>query len=108
MRKAINEDCGGIIRGAASILRVNISSGWLWGWMGISVVNWGLATVMDLLVGPPEAEDLSAYCKTRCGLDVSEVSELSEVPRRTLYDWWRNRRRAVELIVKGLASEHKK
>ncbi|HGK7311011.1 TPA: hypothetical protein ACJ51G_000989 [Aeromonas hydrophila subsp. hydrophila] len=57
---------------------------------------------------PPEAEDLSAYCKTRCGLDVSEVSELSEVPRRTLYDWWRNRRRAVELIVKGLASEHKK
>lgn len=60
----------------------------------------------DGLAGrPPETEDLSAYCKTRCGMDVSKVSELSEVPRRTLYDWWRNRRRAVELIVKGLAAK---
>ncbi|RAI98850.1 hypothetical protein [Aeromonas salmonicida] len=55
-----------------------------------------------------EAEELSTYCKKNCGLDVSEVSVLSEVPRRTLYDWWRNRRRAVELIVKGLDAEQKK
>lgn len=55
-----------------------------------------------------EAEELSTYCKKNCGLDVSEVSVLSDVPRRTLYDWWRNRRRAVELIVKGLAAEQRK
>lgn len=57
---------------------------------------------------PPGTDDLSAYCKTRCGMDVTEVVELSEVPRRTLYDWWRSRRRAVELIVAGLAAEYGK
>lgn len=50
-------------------------------------------------------EDLSEYCKKNCGLDAKEVADRAEVPRRTFYDWWGTRRRAVELIVKGLASE---
>ena len=53
-----------------------------------------------------EAEDLSTYCRDNCGLDVSTVAQRAGLPRRTLYDWWRNRRRVVELIVKGLAVEN--
>lgn len=52
-----------------------------------------------------ETEDLSSYCRDNCGLDVSTVAERAGLPRRTLYDWWRTRRRVVELIVKGLAAE---
>ncbi len=48
-----------------------------------------------------EAEDLSTYCRDNCGLDVSTVALRAGLPRRTLYDWWRTRRRVVELIVKG-------
>ncbi|MEG1210023.1 MAG: hypothetical protein RSE29_02765 [Leclercia sp.] len=55
-----------------------------------------------------EAEDLSTYCRDNCGLDVSTVAQRAGLPRRTLYDWWRNRRRVVELIVKGLAVENQK
>lgn len=54
-----------------------------------------------------EAEDLSIYCRDNCGLDVSTVALRAGLPRRTLYDWWRTRRRVVELIVKGLAAEQK-
>ncbi len=54
-----------------------------------------------------EAEDLSTYCRDNCGLDVSAVALRAGLPRRTLYDWWRTRRRVVELIVKGLAAEQK-
>ncbi|UZE58152.1 hypothetical protein ONR73_14640 [Aeromonas veronii] len=52
-----------------------------------------------------DLEDLSTYCKKICGLDVGEVAKKSNVPRRTLYDWWKNRRKTVELIVKGIAIE---
>lgn len=51
------------------------------------------------------AQELSRYCKENCGLDAKEVADIAEVPRRTFYDWWKNRRRAVELIVKGVSAE---
>lgn len=52
--------------------------------------------------------DLSAYCKANCGLDAKEVADYAQVPRRTFYDWWKSRRRAVELIVSGIKSEREK
>lgn len=52
-----------------------------------------------------EQADLSQYCKDNCGLDAKEVADLAQVPRRTFYDWWKSRRRAVELIVLGLKTE---
>lgn len=52
-------------------------------------------------------EDFSDYCKEHCGLDATEVAETSKVPRRTLYDWWRTRPRAVVLIVEGIATERR-
>ncbi len=52
-----------------------------------------------------DKDDLSSYCKENCGLDAKETADKAEVPRRTFYDWWKNRRRAVELIVKGIKAE---
>jgi predicted transcriptional regulator len=52
-----------------------------------------------------EKAELSKYCKTNCGLDAKEVADLAQVPRRTFYDWWSGRRRAVELIVLGIKAE---
>jgi predicted transcriptional regulator len=52
-----------------------------------------------------EKDELSKYCKNNCGLDATEVADLAQVPRRTFYDWWSGRRRAVELIVKGIKAE---
>lgn len=52
-----------------------------------------------------EKVELSKYCKTNCGLDAKEVADLAQVPRRTFYDWWTGRRRAVELIVLGVKAE---
>lgn len=60
---------------------------------------------MDKIMTNLEDLDLSTYCKKICGLDAGEVAKASDVPRRTLYDWWKNRRRAVELIVKGISTE---
>lgn len=52
-----------------------------------------------------EIDELSRYCKTNCGLDAKEVADRAKVPRRTFYDWWTGRRRAVELIVLGIKTE---
>jgi len=52
-----------------------------------------------------ERPDLSHYCKSTCGLEAKDVAAIANVPRRTLYDWWQNRRRVVELIVKGIKHE---
>ncbi|AZG35398.1 MULTISPECIES: hypothetical protein [Shewanella] len=52
-----------------------------------------------------EQGEFSKYCKANCGLDATEVADLAQVPRRTFYDWWKTRRRAVELIVLGLKIE---
>ncbi|MEH6454787.1 MAG: hypothetical protein V7749_00565 [Cocleimonas sp.] len=52
-----------------------------------------------------EQPDLSQYCKDNCGLDAKEVADLAQVPRRTFYDWWKSRRRTVELLVLGIKTE---
>ena len=52
-----------------------------------------------------EQDELSRYCKDNCGLDAKEVADYAKVPRRTFYDWWKGRRRAVELIVLGIKHE---
>jgi hypothetical protein len=52
-----------------------------------------------------EQADLSQYCKDNCGLDAKEVADLAQVPRRTFYDWWKSRRRTVELLVLGIKTE---
>lgn len=52
-----------------------------------------------------ETLSLSSYCRQQCGLDAEDVAEMAGVSRRTFYDWWRNRRRAVELIIKGIQME---
>lgn len=51
--------------------------------------------------------ELSIYCKENCGLNAKEVADLAEVPRRTFYDWWIYRRKAVELIIDGINSRRK-
>jgi hypothetical protein len=50
----------------------------------------------------------SKYCKDTCGFDATEVADLAQVPRRTFYDWWKSRRRVVELIVLGIKTEKSK
>ncbi len=55
-----------------------------------------------------DSAELSRYCKDNCGLEAKEVADYARVPRRTFYDWWKARRRAVELIVKGIKSEQNK
>ena len=52
-----------------------------------------------------EKEELSEYCREKCGLDAKQVADIAQVPRRTFYDWWTGRRRAVELIVLGVKTE---
>lgn len=52
-----------------------------------------------------DKSELSKYCKDNCGLDAKEVADYAKVPRRTFYDWWKNRKRAVELIVNGIKLE---
>ncbi|WP_299496397.1 hypothetical protein [uncultured Shewanella sp.] len=52
-----------------------------------------------------EQNELSRFCKDNCGLDAKEVADYAQIPRRTFYDWWKNRRRAVELIVLGIKTE---
>ncbi|CAH0543293.1 hypothetical protein [Vibrio marisflavi] len=47
-------------------------------------------------------EAFSAYCREQLGLDVKEVANIAEVPRRTFYDWWESRNKAVRLIVAGI------
>jgi predicted transcriptional regulator len=54
-----------------------------------------------------EQQELSAYCKKECGLEAKEVADYAEVPRRTFYDWWNGRRRAVQLIVMGIKYDQK-
>lgn len=46
--------------------------------------------------------ELSQYCKENCGLDAKQVADYAQIPRRTFYDWWKSRRKAVELIVIGV------
>lgn len=52
-----------------------------------------------------EEIDLSRYCKDNCGMDAKEVADYAQVPRRTFYDWWGTRKRAVKLIIKGIKAE---
>lgn len=52
-----------------------------------------------------QTEAFSKYCRENVGLDATEVADLAKVPRRTFYDWWTTRRRAVELIVNGIKRE---
>lgn len=47
-------------------------------------------------------EAFSAYCRQELGLDAKEVADIAQVPRRTFYDWWQTRRKAVELIIEGI------
>lgn len=52
-----------------------------------------------------QTEAFSKYCRENVGLDAKEVADLAKIPRRTFYDWWTTRRRAVELIVNGIRRE---
>lgn len=52
-----------------------------------------------------EKLELSKYCKINCGLDAKQVADYAKVPRRTFYDWWSSRKKAVELIVRGIKAE---
>lgn len=47
-------------------------------------------------------DELSAFCKKECGMDAKAVADYAEIPRRTFYDWWSSRRKAVQLIIKGI------
>lgn len=47
-------------------------------------------------------DELSAFCKKECGMDAKAVADYAEIPRRTIYDWWNSRRKAVQLIIKGI------
>jgi hypothetical protein len=49
--------------------------------------------------------ELSRYCKDNCGLDAKAAADYAEIPRRTFYDWWGTKRRAMELVIKGIGSE---
>lgn len=50
-------------------------------------------------------DELSAFCKKECGMDAKAVADYAEIPRRTFYDWWSSRRKAVQLIIKGIKHE---
>lgn len=50
-------------------------------------------------------DDLADFCRSSCGLDVTEVAEETGVPRRTLYRWWESRRTVVELMVIGITAK---
>lgn len=52
-----------------------------------------------------EESDLSRFCKDNCGLDAKEVADYAGIPRRTFYDWWKSRNKAVKLMVKGIKAE---
>jgi hypothetical protein len=52
-----------------------------------------------------EIDDLPTYCQMIAGISINHLIILSGVPRRTLYDWWKTKRRVVELIVQGLKYE---
>ena len=54
-----------------------------------------------------ENTELSQYCKDNCGLDAKETADYAGVPRRTFYDWWDGRNKAVKLIVLGIKTELK-
>jgi len=55
-----------------------------------------------------KTDAFSEYCKANCGLDATKVADLAQVPRRTFYDWWKSRSRAVELIVLAIKIEKSK
>ncbi len=50
-------------------------------------------------------DGLTHECKSRCGLDVDEVAVIAGIPRRSLYNWWKTKRRVIELILSGIAYE---
>lgn len=49
--------------------------------------------------------DLSAYCQSTVNISVNHLVTFSGIPRRTLYDWWKKKPRAVELLIKGIKFE---
>lgn len=49
--------------------------------------------------------DLPTYCQEVAGISVNQLVEFSGIPRRTIYDWWKNRNRAVKLVIKGIQFE---
>lgn len=50
-------------------------------------------------------DDLVTFCQTKAGVSVNQLVLSSGVPRRTLYGWWKSKRRVVELLVYGVKSE---
>lgn len=52
--------------------------------------------------------ELSKYCKEQCGMDATEVAAQAEISRRTLYKWWKTRRRVIQLIIDALKTEREK
>lgn len=50
-------------------------------------------------------DGLTRESKSRCGLDVDEVALRADIPRRTLYNWWKTKKRVIELILLGIAYE---
>lgn len=50
-------------------------------------------------------DGLTHECKARCGLDVDEVALSADIPRRTLYNWWKTKKRVIDLILLGIAYE---
>lgn len=49
-----------------------------------------------------EPLDFSEYCRAQRGMDAQDISLLSGVPRRTLYDWWKSKNKVVRYIVTGI------
>lgn len=50
-------------------------------------------------------DGLTNECKNRCGLDVDQVAKITHIPRRSLYNWWKTKKRVIELILSGIAYE---
>jgi len=52
-----------------------------------------------------DKDELSRFCKDHCGLDAKETADYAGIPRRTFYDWWKSRNKAVKLMIKGIKAE---
>ncbi len=52
-----------------------------------------------------DEETISAFCRKELGMDAQDVALLAEVPRRTFYDWWKSRNKAVRFMIAGIKSD---